>query len=178
MCRRSPLPSERVLIINQVVFDEWRTVEGFETVFPEGATRFFSINGQREPIIRMRPGEVQRWRILHAGYQDDIFMALEGHDLHQIARDGIALSQMDQPVDSSRRGSCRRSQGNPAGSGPARRRAGAGGRSGNLRPAGLAYFQGYDAPTGPLATVVVEGEPLPMNLPTTLPAGPLRLDRR
>ena len=76
---------ERLLLINQVVFDEWRMVEGFETLFPEGATRFFTINGQREPIVRMRPGEVQRWRMLHAGYQDDIFMALDGHELHQIA---------------------------------------------------------------------------------------------
>jgi hypothetical protein len=27
--------------------------------------------------ITMRPGEVQRWRILHAGWQDDIFMELD-----------------------------------------------------------------------------------------------------
>jgi FtsP/CotA-like multicopper oxidase with cupredoxin domain len=164
---------ERLLLINQVVFDEWRMVEGFETVFPEGATRFFTINGQREPIIRMRPGEVQRWRILHAGYQDDIFMALDGHELHQIARDGIALSQMDQQVI--------RPGADPAADpgaillAPAQRvdvlvQAGA---PGTYALQALPYFQGYDAPTGPLATVVVEGEPLPMNLPATLPPGPL-----
>jgi FtsP/CotA-like multicopper oxidase with cupredoxin domain len=164
---------ERLLLINQVVFDEWRMVEGFETVFPEGATRFFTINGQREPIIRMRPGEVQRWRILHAGYQDDIFMALDGHELHQIARDGIALSQMDQQVI--------RPGADPAADpgaillAPAQRvdvlvQAGA---PGTYALRALPYFQGYDAPTGPLATVVVEGEPLPMNLPATLPPGPL-----
>jgi FtsP/CotA-like multicopper oxidase with cupredoxin domain len=164
---------ERLLLINQVVFDEWRMVEGFETVFPEGATRFFTINGQREPIIRMRPGEVQRWRILHAGYQDDIFMALDGHDLHQIARDGIALSHMDQQVI--------RPGADPAADpgaillAPAQRvdvlvQAGA---PGTYALRALPYFQGYDAPTGPLATVVVEGEPLPMNLPATLPPGPL-----
>jgi FtsP/CotA-like multicopper oxidase with cupredoxin domain len=33
----------------------------------------------------------------------------------------------------------------------------------------LPYFQGYDAPTGPVARVIVEGEPLEMSLPTTLP---------
>jgi FtsP/CotA-like multicopper oxidase with cupredoxin domain len=164
---------ERLLLINQVVFDEWRMVEGFETVFPEGATRFFTINGQREPIIRMRPGEVQRWRILHAGYQDDIFMALDGHELHQIARDGIALSQMDQQVI--------RPGADPAADpgaillAPAQRvdvlvQAG---DPGTYALQALPYFQGYDAPTGPLATVVVEGEPLPMNLPATLPPGPL-----
>jgi FtsP/CotA-like multicopper oxidase with cupredoxin domain len=164
---------ERLLLINQVVFDEWRMVEGFETVFPEGATRFFTINGQREPIIRMRPGEVQRWRILHAGYQDDIFMALDGHELHQIARDGIALSHMDQQVV--------RPGADPAADpeaillAPAQRvdvlvQAGA---PGAYALRALPYFQGYDAPTGPLATVIVEGEPLPMKLPAALPPGPL-----
>ena len=144
-------------------------VEGFESVFPEGATRFFTVNGQREPMIRMRPGEVQRWRILHAGYQDDIFLALEGHELHPIARDGIALSRIGRSGWSATGADPRRRlQGDPAGSGPTRRRACAGGRARDLRLQALPYFQGYDAPTGPLATVVVEGEPLPMNLPATL----------
>jgi FtsP/CotA-like multicopper oxidase with cupredoxin domain len=164
---------ERLLLINQVVFDEWRMVEGFESVFPEGATRFFTINGQREPIIRMRPGEVQRWRILHAGYQDDIFMALEGHELHQIARDGIALSRMGQQV--VRPGADPAADSKAVLLAPAQRvdvlvQAGA---PGTYALQALPYFQGYDAPTGPLATVVVEGEPLSMNLPATLPTGPL-----
>ena len=165
--------AERLLLINQVVFDEYRMVEGFETVFPEGATRFFTISGQREPIIRLRPGEVQRWRILHAGYQDDIFLALEGHELHQVARDGIGLSRMDQPVV--------RPGADPAADpaaillAPAQRvdvlvQAGA---PGTYALQALPYFQGYDAPTGPLATVIVEGEPLAMHLPATLPPGPL-----
>lgn len=37
------------------------------------------MNGLRERTITMRPGEVQRWRILHAGWQDDLFLDLEGH---------------------------------------------------------------------------------------------------
>ena len=36
----------------------------------------------------------------------------------------------------------------------------------------LPYFQGYDAPTGPLAHIIVEGEPLEMALPTALPPAP------
>ena len=166
---------ERLLLINQVVFDEWRMVEGFETVFPEGATRFFTVNGQREPIIRMRPGEVQRWRILHCGYQDDIFMALEGHTLLPIARDGVALPAIGD----------NRAVTQPAGNGtgdpqallfaPAQRvdvlvQAG---EPGTYLLQALPYFQGYDAPTGPIAKVIVEGEPLPMSLPTSLPPAPL-----
>ena len=167
---------EHLLLINQVVFDEYRMVEGFETVFPEGATRFFSVNGQREPIIRMRPGEVQRWRILHAGYQDDILLSLEGHQLLPIARDGIQLAEIGHS-----RGILQ-----PAGSGegdadailfaPAQRvdvlvQAG---KPGTYLLQALPYFQGYDAPTGPIAHVVVEGEPLPMELPASLPAAPLQ----
>jgi hypothetical protein len=46
---------ERVLVIGQVVFDVHRTVEDFQTTCPETATRFNMVNGQREPIIRIRP---------------------------------------------------------------------------------------------------------------------------
>jgi FtsP/CotA-like multicopper oxidase with cupredoxin domain len=166
---------ERLLLINQVVFDEYRMVEGFETVFPEGATRYFTVNGQREPIIRMRPGEVQRWRILHAGYQDDIFLSLEGHALLPIARDGISLPEIGhsravfQPAGSDK--------GDPKAIlfAPAQRvdvlvQAG---EPGTYLMQALPYFQGYDAPTGPIARVIVEGEPMPMELPASLPAAPL-----
>ena len=42
----------------------WLAFHDFERVFRETATRFFSVNGQRRPTITMRPGEVQRWRLL------------------------------------------------------------------------------------------------------------------
>ena len=94
-------------MLTEAVFDAFGMVEDFGTLFPETAARFLAVNGVREPTITMRPGEVQRWRILHAGWQDDIFMELEGHTLNSIARDGIPLSRMgvnvpikpDQPID-------------------------------------------------------------------------------
>jgi FtsP/CotA-like multicopper oxidase with cupredoxin domain len=64
---------ERLLILTEAVFDSFGMVEDFGTLFPETAARFIAVNGVREPTITMRPGEVQRWRILHAGWQDDIF---------------------------------------------------------------------------------------------------------
>jgi FtsP/CotA-like multicopper oxidase with cupredoxin domain len=163
--------TERVLLMTQVVFDEYRMVEGFETVFPEGASRYFTVNGQREPIIRLRPGEIQRWRILHAGYQDDILMSLDGHTLLPIARDGIRLPEIGRTANVNQ----------PAGVGEAPPEAilfAPGQRVDVLVKAGapgeyllqaLPYFQGYDAPTGPIARVIVEGEPLEMALPTKLP---------
>jgi FtsP/CotA-like multicopper oxidase with cupredoxin domain/peroxiredoxin len=49
------------------------------------------INGQDRPVIKMRPGEVQRWRMVHAGIQTAIDVHLEGHTLSEIALDGIPL---------------------------------------------------------------------------------------
>ena len=88
---------ERLLVLTQVVYDAYGMVENFETLFPETATRFLAINGQRRPMIEMRPGEVQRWRILNAAYQDDMLLDLEKHDLHAVAYDGIQLGAM-QPL--------------------------------------------------------------------------------
>lgn len=34
----------------------------------EGTVDFFTVNGQVNPIIRMRPSEVQRYRLIHAGF--------------------------------------------------------------------------------------------------------------
>src|SRR4051794_41788051 len=70
------------------------TIETYDTVWPEASPRFLSVNGQREPAIRMRPGEVQRWRIVHAGHEDNLHVALDKHAMHVIAFDGIRRSQI------------------------------------------------------------------------------------
>jgi FtsP/CotA-like multicopper oxidase with cupredoxin domain len=160
---------ERLLVLTETVFDSFGTVENFATLFPETAARFLAVNGVREPIITMRPGEVQRWRVVHAGWQDDIFMELEGHTLHSIARDGIPLSRMgltvprkpDQPTDYP----------NATLIAPGQRidvlvQAG---KPGSYVFRAVPYHQGYNSPTGPIARLVVEGDSLPMNLPTKLP---------
>jgi FtsP/CotA-like multicopper oxidase with cupredoxin domain len=169
--------TDQLLLLGQGVFDPWRTVESFDTLFSEGATRFFTVNGQREPIIRLRPGEVRRWRILHAGYQDDIFLALDGHALHPIARDGIALPRMDQPGICP----CVAAADDPGAVllAPGQRvdvlvQAG---EPGTYTLRALPFDQGYPAPAGPVAHVVVAGEPLPMALPAVLPTAPLRTIR-
>jgi FtsP/CotA-like multicopper oxidase with cupredoxin domain len=42
---------ERVLILNEVVFDYRGSIENYDTVWPEAVPRFLSVNGQREPAI-------------------------------------------------------------------------------------------------------------------------------
>ncbi|HTE83290.1 MAG TPA: multicopper oxidase family protein [Dehalococcoidia bacterium] len=153
---------ERVMVLGQAVFDALRTVENFETLFPEGSTRFFTINGQRYPTIAIRPGEVQRWRLLHAGYQDDIALTLDGHAFRVIAKDGISLSHLSDPLSTlvivpGQRADVLVQAGEP----------------GAYELHAVPNFQGYDSPTGPVARLVVAGDPMQMSLPSPLPAAPL-----
>lgn len=152
---------ERLLVLTQVVFDANGMVENFETLFPETATRFLAINGQRRPMIAMRPGEVQRWRILNAAYQDDMLLDLERHELHAIAYDGIQLGAMQ---------SLKQVLIAPGQRADLLVRAGP---AGTYALNAMPYDQGHPSPTGPLARVVVSGAPMDMKLPGALPPPPL-----
>jgi len=87
---------ERVMLLTEVVFDAFSMVEDFGTLFPETATRFLAINGQRRPTIDMRPGEVQRWRLVGSQYQDNMLLELDQHRLNVIAYDGIQLGAVQE----------------------------------------------------------------------------------
>jgi FtsP/CotA-like multicopper oxidase with cupredoxin domain len=153
--------TERVLILNEVLFDYLGTIEVYDTVWPEAVPRFLSVNGQREPIIRMRPREVQRWRIVQGFHEDNLRLGLDGHDLHVIAQDGIAQSEVDRlrslVMAPGQRADVLVQAGEP----------------GTYLLQALPNDEGYPSPTGPLAHVVIEGEPIEMSLPAALPAGPL-----
>jgi FtsP/CotA-like multicopper oxidase with cupredoxin domain len=153
---------ERVLILQQLAFDALGTVESFDTVWPKQAARLFTVNGQLAPTIAMRPGEVQRWRIIHAGFHDFTPLGLDHHVLHEIAADGIALPRVRAQdsilVVPGQRTDVLVQAGAP----------------GTYALRSLPHDQG-EGPnrTWVLARVVVGGEPLQMPLPTALPQGPL-----
>jgi len=157
---------ERVMLLSQVVFDAFGMIEDFgSTLFPETATRFLAINGQRRPTIAMRPGEVQRWRVVGSQYQDNILMELAGHRLNVIAYDGIALGAMQEKKQLLMA--------------PGQRadllvQAGA---AGTYELNAMPFDQGHPSPTGPLARVVVSGEPMAMKLPSALPRPPFETIR-
>ncbi|HSY87307.1 MAG TPA: multicopper oxidase domain-containing protein, partial [Verrucomicrobiae bacterium] len=153
--------SERLLILNEVLFDYRGEIEVYDTVWPEAVPRFLSVNGQRDPIIRMRPGEVQRWRILHAGHEDNLRLALEGHGLQVIAYDGIARPAIEH-VDNILMSPGQRAD--------VLVQAGA---AGSYALRAIANDQGYPSPVGPLARIVVDGESLAMALPAALGKAPL-----
>jgi FtsP/CotA-like multicopper oxidase with cupredoxin domain len=152
---------ERVLILNEVLFDYLGTIERYDTVWPEASPRFLSVNGQREPIVRLRPGEVQRWRIIHGGHEDNLRLGLDGHALHAIAYDGIQLPAIDH-LETLLMAPGQRAE--------VLVQAGA---AGTYALQALPNDQGYASPTGPLAHVVVAGQPMAMALPAGLPAAPL-----
>jgi FtsP/CotA-like multicopper oxidase with cupredoxin domain len=52
---------------------------------------YFTTNGVTAPVLHMRPGEVQRWRMLNAAAGETLLVALQGHPLNVIANDGITV---------------------------------------------------------------------------------------
>ena len=55
-----------------------------------------TVNGQLTPTLVMRPGELQRWRFVHAGIADSIDLSLPGLKLYEIAVDGLATGRMTE----------------------------------------------------------------------------------
>ncbi len=90
--------SEQVLLLQQITYGQSGQLEDFDQAFGPGkwrdSRRHVLVNGQLAPIIKMTPGEVQRWRFIHAGVRENIRLRLEEHDLHEIAVDGLALGRI------------------------------------------------------------------------------------
>jgi len=55
---------------------------------------YLSTNGVTNPVLNMRPGEVQRWRLLNAASGISLVVALQDHELNIIANDGITVPEM------------------------------------------------------------------------------------
>ena len=53
-----------------------------------------TINGVVQPRIRLRPGAVERWRIINAGNRQILTLKLESHRFYVIALDGLALGRV------------------------------------------------------------------------------------
>ena len=101
--------TEKVFMFQQIAYDQNGEIENYQNIFGKGAFapgawadsgRFTTINGQVRPVIKMRPGEIQRWRFIHGGVRESINLELRDSNkrqipLHEIAVDGIALEKLD-----------------------------------------------------------------------------------
>jgi L-ascorbate oxidase len=89
--------------------DETITFNSFEILGSTSSPQLNMINGVRRPRMITPPGQVERWRIIHAGFLDEVFLGLfRGNDadctsfstadadtikLTQIGRDGLIMPQ-------------------------------------------------------------------------------------
>lgn len=68
--------------------------------------RYTTVNGVELPVIRVRPGSVERWRLVHSGVRERIELKLESAanpggspsvlPLHEIAVDGLPLGRISK----------------------------------------------------------------------------------
>jgi FtsP/CotA-like multicopper oxidase with cupredoxin domain len=92
---------ERLFVFQQIPFNKempHRTVECQDILIWEPLRNpephITTINGQVKPVITMQPGEVQRWRFIHAGVKEKLRIGLHEHKLYVIAYDGITSGYM------------------------------------------------------------------------------------
>lgn len=106
---------EKVMLFQSILYDTDGQVEQISALFPSAGPgehdpncaagkptctwkdshRRTTINGRIAPTIHMRPGEVQRWRMIDATYNETLTLELEDHDLNEIALDGNYLGTVD-----------------------------------------------------------------------------------
>jgi len=117
---------ERVMVLNQIPYIYKNTLDdgngGTVTFnFPEGIIeeklagyifgpgdwaalgRYTTVNGVQLPVIRMKPGQIERWRIVDSGQREQIDLQLTAMDgsspgipFHEIAVDGLPLGKSIQ----------------------------------------------------------------------------------
>jgi FtsP/CotA-like multicopper oxidase with cupredoxin domain/peroxiredoxin len=88
---------EKILVLQQFVYQAQNS--GPAIIYPNllysgTGDIVTAINGVVTPTIVMRPGEVQRWRIIHAGTTEAIFLYAEGVTFQEIAVDGLATGTL------------------------------------------------------------------------------------
>jgi FtsP/CotA-like multicopper oxidase with cupredoxin domain len=103
---------EKIMVFQSILYDTNGQVTTIASFFPspspatpnnckgsEGtwdcSRRMTTINGQIIPIIHMRPGEVQRWRMVDASFRESIELQLDDTPLNEIALDGIYMDHID-----------------------------------------------------------------------------------
>jgi FtsP/CotA-like multicopper oxidase with cupredoxin domain len=110
---KTAVADEKIFVFQQISYDQQGQIESLEDFGPgTWATleREHTINGQLLPTITMQPGELQRWRMIHAGIRETIMVKLVGpsdqipdlkrtdelpiYALNEVAVDGISLGKL------------------------------------------------------------------------------------
>ena len=103
---------EKIMVFQSILYDTNGEVTTIASFFPspspatphnclgsegtwECSHRMTTVNGQIIPVIHMRPGEVQRWRMVDASFRESIQLQLDDTTLYEIALDGIYTGHID-----------------------------------------------------------------------------------
>ena len=90
---------EKIFVLQQFVYREVAGSPAFvdpDLLYSGAGVNVEAINGVVTPTIVMRPGEVQRWRLIHAGTNEAIDFDAEGMSFYEIAVDGLATGRMEE----------------------------------------------------------------------------------
>jgi FtsP/CotA-like multicopper oxidase with cupredoxin domain len=106
--------NEKIFVLQTILYDQKGELNNITSLFPGPSRptpkncnqdgdkdtwpcshRRITINGQIVPVITMKRGEVQRWRLIDTAFRESIAFVVEGHDLHEIALDGNYLGRVD-----------------------------------------------------------------------------------
>lgn len=106
--------NEKIFVLQTILYDQKGELNNITSLFPGPSKptpkdcnaagnkdtwpcsrRRITINGQFVPVITMKRGEVQRWRLIDTAFRESIAFSVEGHDLHEIALDGNYLGRVD-----------------------------------------------------------------------------------
>ena len=92
---------EQVFVLQQIRVNAAGEVE-FIDAGSFLAPAIFTVNGEVQPTINIRPGEVQRWRFIHGGMSEHFPLELRDasgnlQTFHQLAFDGITAANL-QPT--------------------------------------------------------------------------------
>ncbi|MBY4677039.1 multicopper oxidase family protein [Marinobacterium arenosum] len=79
---------EQVIVFQTQRFDDDGVCEDYRVLAQPGPVY---VNGQLRPLIRMQPGEVQRWRLVNASHQLNMELALGDHQFTALCYDGNPL---------------------------------------------------------------------------------------
>jgi len=81
---------EHVMCFQTPRYDEEGLCENYELLNKSGATL---INGQHKPTIKMKLGEVQRWRLVNASHMVNMNFYVDQHELTALCFDGNPLKE-------------------------------------------------------------------------------------
>jgi suppressor of ftsI len=82
---------EQSLVLQRTLIDDGRVVNIRPNARQQQGTVL--VNGARTPVLFIRPGETQRWRLLNATVASLWSFQVEGHPMTLIAQDGNTLAQ-------------------------------------------------------------------------------------